>query len=332
MPPGPDPTEAPGQGGTFSGPVTGLVITWPAEWERFERPTVEGFDRLGLENGFSTMTLSAWIGPDGDVQGCVRGARQDLVDRLDAGTLRGLAPVTDAQGVNVSGVETDRAWLAYRYVSLTLDGEPEIAAHLECRRSGDVLLYIFHYSSPDDYDRASEAREELFTRLTFSEGPRPASTPVPAPTEATAPTTPPATPAPTLNTECEGYPAWHESTLSRVDTLASLRSEETQAAAEVALSQDLEPYRALVKRLALDVERLHVGQAGEVAPVAAMDAQTLAVEMFERFATSAEILSAYYHTNMDIPTLQRAQRAQKAAERAQRDFDDALAAVEGVCG
>jgi hypothetical protein len=326
-PPVLEPTqEPPAQGGSYTGPLTGIGISWPAGWQSYEVVAVDGQDRVGLSNGFSSMLLAASLAPEADPQACVRDARQELFDRLDAGSLRDLAPLTDAQGAAISGVETGRAWLAYRYVSVAQDGEADIADHLECRDAGDLLLYILHRSSPDDYDRASEAREGLLAGLVLPDGP-PASTPPPSPPPASTPT-----PAPTPNAACDGFATWHEATLARVDTLATLRSEETQAAGDVLVSGDPMPYRALLKRLVLDLARLRTQQEGEAAPPVAQDAQARAVVMFERYGTAARILSDYYETSTDMITLDRARDAQKAAEQSQREFEEALVAAEAVCG
>jgi hypothetical protein len=474
----PDPTQAPPEsGGTFTGPITGFAVTWSPDWERYEVVEVEGQDRVGLRNGSSSMLLAARNAPAGDPQGCVRDARQELFDRLDAGSIRDLAPMTDEQGATISGVETGRAWLTYRYIDIE-NGEAAITDHLECRQVGDVLLSVLHRSFTDDYARATGVRERLLSDLRFPDGPAPAPSRATgggsytAPTAGfaltwdgrwtefaveglerrehiglsdgpsrvvvlgivdptwdalacaydsdanfqlqanqgdirdlepllnpdgtrirggdatrawigyryvhagtgvavaeyhecraanglvvsiqhrtpaelyeveaaardalltglTMPSAPPATPAPTPDAACEGYAAWHESTLARVDTLASLRSQETQGAADVLTSNDAGPYRALLRRLVLDVERLRADQEAQAAPAAAADAQALAVEMFTRYGKAAAVLSQYWETSTDLVTLQRAQDAQKAAQEAQRDFETALVAVETVCG
>jgi hypothetical protein len=320
----PDPaptTGAQAEGGSFTGPLTGMSIAWPATWERYEVVAVEGEDRIGLRNSPSSMLLAARIAPDEDPQACVREARQDLFDGLDAGALRDLAPHTDADGAAISGVEADRAWLAYRYVMVTQTGDADVVDYLECRRAGDVLLYILHRSPPAFYDGATEAREALLLDgLTLPSGP-------PAPTTPPAPTQAPATP----DAACAGYEAWHDATLGRIDDLARLKSDVDEATNEAALSFDLTEYKLVLKRAVRDLARMTADQEAEAAPPAAEEAQAVAVEMFGAYEEAAQVLSDYYETSTNRATLERADRAKQAADKVEDELTDALVAVEAVC-
>lgn len=181
----PAPTRPPSGGGSFTGPITGFSITWPAEWERYEVVESETEDRIGLRNGTTSILMGVRTQPGIDAQTCVRDARQGLFDRLDQGTLRDLAPLANADGSPISGSDGDRAWMAYRYVSVEDGGEFDVADYLECRTSGDHLLSILHRSTPDTYDAAE--REALLAGLTLPKG-GPQTTPVAGGGSYTAPT------------------------------------------------------------------------------------------------------------------------------------------------
>jgi hypothetical protein len=228
-----------------------------------------------------------------------------------AGTMLDLTPLTNPDGSRVQGGDASRAWIGYRYTDADTGGT--IAEYHECRAASGVVVRIQHRSLPEVYDTEAVARDALLLGLTL-------------------PSAPPPTPAPTQDAACDGYQAWHDSTVARFDELARLRSEETQGITELSRFGDLPTYQALLRRIVTDVARLHLAQEAQSAPTAALDAQALAVEMFERFWTAAKIQSTYYETNTDLFTLERMQRAQQAAQEAQRDFEDALVAVEATCG
>lgn len=177
-------TEAPVAGEGFTAPDGSFAIEWPADWVPYATAPVEGESRLGLQKGATSVLLAGRIGRDPDAQACVRNARQELFDRLDAGTLRDLAPLTDGTGATISGVEDDRAWLAYRYVSVEQTGEFDVADYLECRTSGDAVVLILHRSTPDTYAASATERDLLLARLRIPGGTGPAPTAAPGPTVA----------------------------------------------------------------------------------------------------------------------------------------------------
>jgi hypothetical protein len=257
------------------------------------------------------VVVSGIIDPDWDALACAMDSDAGFVVQAGAGTMLDLEPLVDAAGARVRGGDTARAWVGYRYTDADTGGT--VAEYHECRAANGVVVRIQHRSLPEVYQQEAVARDALLEGLDM-------------------PSAPPSTAAPTSDAACDGYRAWRESTLTRLDTLASLRSTETQGALDVLETRDLLPYRALLRGLVLDVARLRAEQAGQLAPPAAADAQALAVDMFERYRTAAELLSGYYETNMDLLSLQRAQRAQKAAEGVQQDLEDALVAVEAACG
>lgn len=184
----PAPTEQPSTGGgEFTGQVTGFSIVWPAGWERYQVVEVEGEDRVGLQKGGSSILVAVSRRPGADAQACVRDARQTLFDRLDQGGLRDLAPMDDAAGNPISGVETDRAWLAYRYTSVEDTGEFDVTDYLECRVSGDLLVSIAHRTSPVTYVDDAAERDALLASLVLPTGSR-APTTEPGGGSYTAPT------------------------------------------------------------------------------------------------------------------------------------------------
>lgn len=472
--PEPGPTQPSGAGGSFTGPVTGFSITWPADWERYEVVESETEDRIGLRHGTTSILIGIRPRPGIDAQTCVRDARQGLFDRLDQGTLRDLAPLADADGSPISGIDGDRAWLAYRYVSVEAGGEFDIADYLECRTSGDYLLSILHRSTPDTYDAAE--REAVLAGMTLPGG-EPQATPVAgggsyaAPTlgfsiawdgrwmeipvtglegyehvglsdgpsrvvvsgildpawnalacaqdsdanfvvresagtyvdleplmgpdgsrirggdetrawvgyrytvaetggtvaeyhecraangvvvriqhrslpdlydqEAVArdqllegltmPSGPPPPPASTPNAACEGYAPWHEGTVGRVEELARLKSEVNEATNDAALSFSLTKFKQVLRRVTADLSRMHLDQRAAVAPPAAAEAHARAIEMFAAFQKAAAVLSEYYETSTDRPTLDRATAAQKAADASESAYNDAIVVVEAAC-
>lgn len=324
----PAPSERPSsEGGSFTGPLTGFGITWPAGWTRYEVAAFEGEDRIGLSDAATSIFLAAAVAPDGDPQACVRAARQRLFDRLDAGSVRDIAPVTDTDGTIVSGAETDRAWLAYRYVSVGSDGERDLADHLECRRYADVILYLLHRSPADGYWDATAAREDLLTGLTFG-GTRSAPVASAGPSPAVSPSVAPPPPSATPNADCEGFAPWHAATLARIDVLTQLKAE----ADDAAMAYDEPRYVAVFVRAARDLQRMRGEQERDPVPPAARDANRLAVTTFESYASAARLFAEYYQTSTTTATLQRAARAQRAAEQLEAELNVALADVEATCG
>ncbi len=311
-----DPSQQPTtQSGSFTGPVTGMTIEWPDGWQRYEVVEAADEDRIGLAKGATSVFLTVRREPGADPQACVRDAGQDLFDELDAGTLRDLEPLADADGTPISGAEPDRAWLAYRYAAILATGEADVADYLECRVAGDLRLFVLHRSTPESYAQDAVARDELLAGVVLPSRPVPAPTPSPA----------------TENADCDGYASWHEATVGRTDELLQLKSDVDQATNEAVTQFDLTPYKQVLKRAVRDLARMRLAQEGESAPPAAQETQRLAVAMYAAYENAAQILSDYYETSTDRATLERADHAQKAAGAAEDEFGDALVAVEAVC-
>lgn len=311
----PQPTA---DGGSYTGSVTGFTIAWPAAWAPYDVVQVEGEDRVGLlQDGGTSVLVAVSRQPGADPRACVRDARQGLFDRLDQGTLEDLAPLSADDGSTIAGVETGRAWLAYRYHSIEEAGDFDVADYLECRTAGDLLVSILHRSTPETYADDAAAREELLAGMTFP------STPVPV--------VPTPTPAAPPDAACDGYEAWHDGTLDRVDQLARLKSDVDEATNDAALAFDLTEYKLTLKRAVRELAQMRTAQEGETAPEAAQEAQAVAVEMFGAYEDAAQVLSDYYETSTDRATLERANRAKSAADKLEDELTDALVGVEATC-
>jgi hypothetical protein len=85
-------------GGSYTAPTAGFTIAWPAGWERYDVADVAGEERIGLQKGSSSVLISGHRQAGADALACVKDARQELLDRLGAGTLRDLAPLAAEDG------------------------------------------------------------------------------------------------------------------------------------------------------------------------------------------------------------------------------------------
>jgi hypothetical protein len=170
--PPPAQTDAPvAQGGTYTAPDSGFTIAWPAGWEQYDVVAAEGEERIGLRKPPSSILMSGRVQQAADAQACVRDARQGLFDRLDAGSLRDLAPIVGDDGSPVAGTGATQAWIAYRYVSIEEGGQFPVADYFECRVSNDVVVFILHRSLPDTYAQEAAERDALLAGLTLPTDP-----------------------------------------------------------------------------------------------------------------------------------------------------------------
>jgi hypothetical protein len=116
---------------------------------------------LAMSNGVSGVVLIADTAHEGDVESCLDGAVDYIMDEPNNDDIELMA---DENGDLIEGVDDDVAFAAYSYTDA--EGAAQ-ALYAECRVivPGESTLEISHFVALDDFDDEVAAREDLLAGL-----------------------------------------------------------------------------------------------------------------------------------------------------------------------